>query len=114
MANTNDDVSSTKVNATDALVLTNIFYPVVDRMAKSYDECRLEDVRQTMFQLEGCYPGFARTFLQALFEQDYSNVLNQISLNELTLRLDRQCDRTAYLITLHPKKFVNSIVKHKI
>ena len=86
-------------NPTNALVLQNIFYPVIDQLAKSgYQDIR-SDLRTTLFKLEEIYPGFSRCFLQLFINKEFPSISTTINMNELTLKMEKYCDKSAYFIT---------------
>jgi len=57
------------------------------------------DVRRTFCKLEEIYPGFARSFLQSFLQKEMPTMNSNLNLNELTLKLEKDCDKTSYLIS---------------
>ena len=85
--------SSSVVNPTNVLVLSNILYPVFNQIG--YDEISI-DLRKTFFQLEEIYPGFSRNFLQLFLDRQYSTRLN---LHQMTLQLEKYLDKSTYYLS---------------
>lgn len=92
--------------STNILVLTNIFFPVIDEISSN------KDLRQIFYQLEEIYPGFARRFLQKFLENEKLS----IDFNELTLKMEKFCDKTAFFIsttTRREAEFVELNIRSK-
>lgn len=93
---TSSSSSSSVVNPTNVLVLSNILYPVLNQL--NYEDIS-SDLRKTFFQLEEIYPGFTRNFLQLFLDRQYSS---RINLHQLTLQLEKSLDKSSYyLSTVH-------------
>ncbi|CAF0794143.1 unnamed protein product [Rotaria sordida] len=84
---------------TNALVLPNIFYPVIEQMNKSGYKDIQSDLRTTLFKLEEIYPGFSCNFIQSFLNRDMSSLSKTTNMNELTLKLEKYCDKTPYFIS---------------
>jgi programmed cell death protein 10 len=93
------------VNPTNVLVLPNILYPILDQLDKSGYKDIQSDLRKNFFQLEELYPGFTRSFLQLFIDHELPSLSSNINLNELTLKLEKYCDKSSYYISLsRPEK----------
>ena len=101
---------SSNINPTNGLVLQNILYPIIDHMDKiGYKDIKF-DLRMTLFKLEEIYPGFARCFIQLLINKKFPSLSTTINMNELTLKLEKYCDKTPYFIS----SFYNEQVFHEL
>jgi programmed cell death protein 10 len=98
MASIGDETSSV-VNPTNALILPNILYPVIDQLDKSGYKDIQSDLRTTLFKLEEIYPGFSRNFLQLLINKEFPSLSSTTNLNELTLKIEKYCDKSSYYIS---------------
>jgi programmed cell death protein 10 len=87
------------VNPTNALVLPNIFYPVIDQMDKSGYKDIQSDLRTTLFKLEEIYPGFSRYFLQSFINKEMPSLSTTTNINELTLKIEKYCDKSSYFVS---------------
>jgi programmed cell death protein 10 len=52
-----------------------------------------------LFQLEEIHPGFSRCFLQLFIDHELSSLSSTINVNELTLKLEKYCDKSSYYIS---------------
>ena len=84
---------------TNALILPNVIYPVIDQLDKAGYKDLQSDLRATFFKLEESYPGFSRAFLQSFINKEMSMLAPTINMNELTLKLEKQCDKSSYFIS---------------
>ncbi|CAF1532283.1 unnamed protein product [Adineta ricciae] len=91
------DDKNTASSTTNALILPNVVYPVVEQMDKSGYKDLQKDLRQHFYLLEQIYPGFSHCFLQSFLRQQ--NPPCTFNLNELTLKLEKYCDKSSYLIS---------------
>jgi len=87
------------VNPTNALVLPNILYPVIDQLDKSGYKDIQSDLRTTLFKLEEIYPGFSRSFIQSFINKEFPSLSTTTNMNELTLKLEKYCDKSSYYIS---------------
>jgi programmed cell death protein 10 len=99
MASISDGLSSSVINPTNALILPNIIYPVLDQLDKSGYKDLQSDLRITLFKLEELYPGFSRNFLQLFINNELPSLSSTINMNELTLKLEKYCDKSSYYIS---------------
>ncbi|CAF1067863.1 unnamed protein product [Didymodactylos carnosus] len=99
---TNEDVP------TNALILPNVFYPLFEQLDKNGYKDLQQPLRTMFYQLEDKYPGFSKNFLQLFIEkephiqQQKSNLQN---MNELTLKLEKYCDKTSYYLQRSEQEF---------
>jgi programmed cell death protein 10 len=91
--------NSTASAPTNALILPNVFYPVLEQLDKSGYKDIQGDLRTTLFKLEELYPGFSRTFLQSFVSKEMPSLTGNINMNELTLKLEKHCDKSPYFIS---------------
>lgn len=84
---------------TNALILPNIIYPVLEQLDHSGYKDLQSDLRTTFYQLEEIYPGFSRQFLQLLMKKEMPSMHSSLNLNELTLKLEKYCDKSSYFIS---------------
>jgi programmed cell death protein 10 len=91
-----DDGTSASA-ATNALILPNVIYPVIEQLDKSGYKDIQSDLRRKFYQLEEFYPGFSRSFLQSFLNKQISSP--SINMNELTLKLEKYCDKSSYFIS---------------
>lgn len=91
--------NSLAASPTNALILPNLIYPVIDQLDKMGYKDIQSDLRETFFKLEEIYPGFSRSFLQSFINKELSSLAPSINMNELTLKIERQCDKSSYLIS---------------
>ncbi|CAF0813954.1 unnamed protein product [Rotaria sp. Silwood1] len=105
--------SSSVFNPTNALVLPNILYPVIDQMDKSGYKDIQSDLRTTLFKLEEIYPGFSRNFVQSFINREIPSLLpttTTTNMNELTLKIEKYCDKTPYFIlSLHNEQVFHEL-----
>jgi programmed cell death protein 10 len=88
-------MSVTSDMSTNMLVLSNVFYPVIEQLDTEIYRDLQSDLRRTIYQLEETYPGFARSFLQSFIEKEMPHLsLVVTDMNELTLKLEQFCDKT--------------------
>ncbi|CAF2366063.1 unnamed protein product [Rotaria sp. Silwood2] len=101
MASIDEGISSSSSvpNPTNALVLPNILYPVIDQMDKSGYKDIQSEIRTTLFKLEEIYPGFSRSFVQSFINKEIPSLSTTTNMNELTLKLEKYCDKTPYFIS---------------
>lgn len=97
MATVTDGTSPSVINPTSALVLPNIFYPILEQLEKAGYKDFQSDLRATLFKLEELYPGFSRDFLQIYLAKSLPS--STINLNELILKLEKCCDKSSYYIS---------------
>lgn len=83
--------------ATNALVLPNVLYPVLEQLGKAGYRDVQQELRRQFYQLEELYPGFGRSFVQSFLLNQ--NPPSTVNVNELTLKLEKYCDKSAYLIS---------------
>ncbi|CAF3059237.1 unnamed protein product [Rotaria socialis] len=95
---TMDDVTLASA-PTNALTLPNIIYPVVEQLDKSGYKDIQSDLHTTFFKLEELYPGFSRSFLQSFINKEMSPLSSTTNMNELTLKLEKYCDKSSYFIS---------------
>ncbi len=98
MASIGEGTSS--INPTNALVLPNILHPVIDQLDKSGYKDIQPDLRSTLSKLEEIYPGFSRHFVQSFISKEMPLLSSTTNMNELTLKLEKHCDKSPYLISL--------------
>ncbi|CAF1373654.1 unnamed protein product [Adineta steineri] len=91
--------SSSTINPTNALVLPNILYPVIGQLDKAGYKDMQTDLRTTLFKLEEIYPGFSNNFLQSFMNKETPLLAATTNMNELTLKLEKHCDKTPYYIS---------------
>ncbi|CAF3902946.1 unnamed protein product [Adineta steineri] len=91
--------SSSTINPTNALVLPNILYPVIGQLDKAGYKDMQTDLRTTFFKLEEIYPGFSNNFLQSFMNKETPLLAATTNMNELTLKLEKHCDKTPYYIS---------------
>jgi programmed cell death protein 10 len=84
---------------TNALILPNIIYPVLEQLDKSGYKDIQSDLQTTFYKLEELYPGFSRYFLQLFIEKEIPSFSSTINMNELTLKLEKYCDKSSYFIS---------------
>ncbi|CAF2231015.1 unnamed protein product [Rotaria magnacalcarata] len=110
MASIDESTSSSAPNPTNALVLPNIIYPVIDQIDKSgYKDVQF-DMRSTLFKLEEIYPGFSRCFLQSFISREMPSLTSTTNTNELTLKLEKYCDKSPYFISsLHNEQVFHEL-----
>jgi programmed cell death protein 10 len=84
---------------TNALILPNIIFPVLEQLDKSGYKDLQSDLRTTFYKLEELYPGFSRTFLQSFIDKEMPSLSSTINMNELTLKLEKYCDKSSYFIS---------------
>lgn len=84
---------------TNALILPNIIYPVLEQLDQSGYKDLQSDLRTTFYKLEEFYPGFSRHFLQLLMKKEIPSMNSTLNLNELTLKLEKYCDKSSYFIS---------------
>lgn len=84
---------------TNALILPNIIYPVLEQLDKSGYKDMQAELRTTFFKLEELYPGFSRTFLQSFISREMPGVSSTVNMNELPLKLEKHCDKPSYFIS---------------
>ena len=97
MTSMNSEATSTSSDiSTNILVLSNIFYPVIDQLSNKDLQ---SDLRQTFYQLEQNYPGFARRFLRSFIDKEMPTLASTLDIHELTLKIDKFCDKTPYFIS---------------
>ncbi|UJR23723.1 hypothetical protein I4U23_026703 [Adineta vaga] len=84
-------------SATNGLILPNIIYPVLEQLDRSGFKDVQNDLRQQFYQLEQFYPGFSHCFLQSFFRRQNPSLT--LNTNELTLKLEKYCDKSSYLIS---------------
>jgi programmed cell death protein 10 len=94
-----DDGTSVS-SPTNALILPNIIYPVIEQLDKSGYKDIQSDLRTTFFKLEELYPGFSRSFLQSFINKEMPLLSSTTNMNELTLKLEKYCDKSSYFISL--------------
>jgi len=85
---------------TNALILPNIIYPVIEQLDKSGYKDIQSDLRTTFFKLEELYPGFSRNFLQSFLNKEMPSLSSTTNINELTLKLEKYCDKSSYFISI--------------
>jgi programmed cell death protein 10 len=85
---------------TNALILPNIIYPVIEQLDKSGYKDIQSDLQTTFFKLEELYPGFSRNFLQSFLNKEMPSLLSTTNINELTLKLEKYCDKSSYFISI--------------
>ena len=84
---------------TNALILPNVIYPVIEQLDKSGYRDMQSDLRSTFFKLEELYPGFSRSFLQSFISKEMPSLAPVTDMNELTLKLEKYCDKSPYFIS---------------
>ena len=84
---------------TNALILPNVIYPVIDQLDKSGYRDLQSDLRSTFFKLEELYPGFSRSFLQSFISKEMPSLAPVADMNEVTLKLEKYCDKSPYFIS---------------
>jgi programmed cell death protein 10 len=99
MTSIGDGTSSASSIPTNALVLPNILYPVIEQLDKSGYKDIQSDLRTTLFKLEEIYPGFSRHFVQSFIDREMSSTLTTTNMNELTLKVEKFCDKSPYFIS---------------
>ncbi|CAF1031876.1 unnamed protein product [Adineta steineri] len=82
---------------TNALILPNIIYPVIEQLDKSGYKDIQSELRRKFYQLEEYYPGFSHQFLQSFIHKQMPS--STTNMNELTLKLEKYCDKSSYLIS---------------
>jgi programmed cell death protein 10 len=97
MTSVDDGISAS--GPTNALILPNIIYPVIDQLDKSGYKDIQSDLRTTFFKLEELYPGFSRSFLQSFINKEMPSLSSTTNMNELTLKLEKYCDKSSYFIS---------------
>jgi programmed cell death protein 10 len=97
MTSVDDGISAS--GPTNALILPNIIYPVIDQLDKSGYKDVQSDLRTTFFKLEELYPGFSRSFLQSFINKEMPSLSSTTNMNELTLKLEKYCDKSSYFIS---------------
>ena len=100
MSSISESSAPSNVNPTNALVLPNILYPVINQLDKSGYKDIQSDLRTTLFKLEEIYPGFSSTFLQSFINKETPLLSATMNMNELTLKLEKYCDKSPYYISL--------------
>jgi programmed cell death protein 10 len=98
MTSIDDGISAS--GPTNALILPNIIYPVIDQLDKSGYKDIQSDLNTTFFKLEELYPGFSRHFLQSFINKEMPSLSLTTNMNELTLKLEKYCDKSSYFISL--------------
>jgi programmed cell death protein 10 len=88
------------INPTNALVLPNILHPVIDQLDRSGYKDIQSDLRSTLSKLEEIYPGFSRSFVQSFIHKEMPSLSPTANMHELTLKLEKYCDKSPYLISL--------------
>jgi programmed cell death protein 10 len=97
MTSVDDGISAS--GPTNALILPNIIYPVIDQLDKSGYKDIQSDLNTTFFKLEELYPGFSRSFLQSFINKEMPSLSSTTNMNELTLKLEKYCDKSSYFIS---------------
>lgn len=100
MSGVSSDSSQSSTISTNILVLSNILYPVIQELEKSSPKDTPENLRALFCELENKYPGFARNFIELIIEKELPHFDKSMRMNELTLKLEKHCDKTPYLLSL--------------
>ena len=102
MTSVDDETSNGVASAalsTNALVLLNVFYPVIERLDQSGYKDLQSDIRATLFKLEELYPGFSLRFLQSFMTKQMPAMAASTNMNELTLKLEKYCEKSSFFIS---------------
>ncbi|CAF0852567.1 unnamed protein product [Didymodactylos carnosus] len=102
---------------TNVLILPNVFYPLLEQLDKNGYKDLQQPLRTMFYQLEDKYPGFSKSFLQLFIEkephiqQQQQPVLQ--NMNELTLKLEKYCDKTSYYLQGSEQEFHELNIRSK-
>ena len=97
MTSVDDGISAS--SPTNALILPNIIFPILEQLDKSGYKDIQSDLRTTFYKLEEFYPGFSRNFLQSFLDKEMPTLSSTTNMNELTLKLEKYCDKSSYFIS---------------